>query len=742
MLRPKRMSKVSVTGARSVMDDVVEATHDLNVLHLSEYEGHWDGFENGDPMEGGDEASEKLVTVRSLQSILGVEDDDAGPSRILKDEQLESELAEVRTEVNELDDRRSEIENELRDVRERIDAMEPFAALGIDLDLLYGYDSLAVQVGEGDAESVERALDDLDAASEVFAGDGVVAAFARTDEDTLQSALVEADVSALDVPDGEGDPEEYLDELRHEEQKLESNLSTVEGQLEDLRYDVAGFLLAAEEKLAVEAQKAEAPLSFATTDNAFVAEGWLPTERVEEFEQAVNEAVDGHVHVEELEVAAYDRHGHGHTEHTTPETEQAAGISAEAPAEAADDDEESEADAEPQQARADGGTVTMGGDDDPPVVQDNPSTIKPFELLTKAVGRPSYSEFDPTILLFLTFPLMFGFIIGDTGYGLIYTAIGYYIYANFDSDAFENLGVITIAAGVSTTVFGILYGEIFGLHILGEQLWVNGLGMSHPPIEKGLSPATSYWARAWFVVSVLFGILHLNAAYVLEFVENYQLHNAKEAVIESGSWILALNGLWLFIFSRAFDGVKPAFIFEVLNRGEGAAFHLGFAGFPAEVGMAGGAMVLGGMVLLALGPTHELIEIHVVLAHALSYLRIAAVLLAKAGMAFAVNLLFFGAYQHHGEFHYMLSYGPQYVQNNYEGASVIFGGMLHGSPAMLVFGVLVLVLGHLVVLILGVTSSGIQSVRLEYFEFFEKFYEGNGETYSPFGRERVYTRDQ
>ncbi|WP_135364971.1 V-type ATP synthase subunit I [Halosimplex halophilum] len=743
MLRPKRMSKVSVTGARSVMGDVVEATHDLNVLHLSEYEGHWDGFENGDPMEGGDEASEKLVTVRSLQSILGVEDDDAGPSRILKDEQLESELEEVRTEVNELDDRRSEIENDLRDVRERIDAMEPFAALGIDLDLLYGYDSLAVQVGEGDAESVERALDDLDAASEVFAGDGVVAAFARTDEDTLQSALVEADVSALEVPDGEGDPEEYLDELRHEEQKLESQLSTVEGQLEDLRYDVAGFLLAAEEKLAVEAQKAEAPLSFATTDNAFVAEGWLPTERVEEFERTVNEAVDGHVHVEELEVAAYDRHGHGHTDHSAPETEQAGAVDAEPPGEALDDDEDSEADAEPQQARADGGTVTMGSDDEPPSVQDNPSTIRPFELLTRAVGRPNYSEFDPTFLLFLTFPLMFGFIIGDFGYGAIYTAIGYYIYANFDSDAFESLGIITVAAGLSTAAFGILYGEIFGLHVLGEKLWIDLVGMSHPPIEKGLSPATGYWARAWFVVTVLFGILHLNTAYVLNFIENYTLHGVKEAVFESGSWILALNGLWLFIFSRAFDGAKPDFLFEVFGSGDNAAFHLGFTGFPAEVGMVGGGMVLAGMALLALGPAaHELIEIHVVLAHALSYLRIAAVLLAKAGMAFAVNLLFFGAYNDHGTFHYMTAHGPEYVVENYGEGAIIFNGMFHGSPAMLVFGVLVLILGHLVVLILGVTSSGIQSIRLEYFEFFEKFYDGNGETYSPFGRERVYTRDQ
>ena len=60
MLRPKRMSKVSVTGSKAVMGDVVEAVHDLHLVHLSDYDGHWEGFSNGNPMEGGDEASEKL----------------------------------------------------------------------------------------------------------------------------------------------------------------------------------------------------------------------------------------------------------------------------------------------------------------------------------------------------------------------------------------------------------------------------------------------------------------------------------------------------------------------------------------------------------------------------------------------------------------------------------------------------------------------------------------------------------
>jgi V/A-type H+-transporting ATPase subunit I len=776
MLRPKRMSKVSVTGAHSVMDDVIEAVHGLNLVHLSDYDGRWRGFENGNTMAGGDEASQKLVTIRALKNTLGVTEEDAGPVRSVSEAALDEKLEEVRQETNELDDQRDEIRNDLRAVEEEIDTLEPFATLGIDLDLLWGYDSLAVAVGEGDADSVEAAVAELEAPTQLFSTDGVVAAFAAVgdespDQDAFESALVEAAFTEVEVPREEGDPDDYLEDRRQQKQRLESNLETVDNQIEDLRHEVGGFLLAAEEKLAIRARKAEAPLSFATTANAFVAEGWIPTERTDAFEAAIREAVGERAAVEELERAAYDRHGHA----ATQESVHDAGAATESTTAEAGDTEEaepsvvSEESADPATAetdggedvgsgggsptdagngtaelRSDGGVVTMG-DDDPPVVQDNPTVARPFELLTQAVGRPNYSEFDPTVILFLTFPLMFGFIIGDVGYGLIYTGLGYWLYASFDSQAFERFGIIAAAAGVATTVFGVLYGEIFGLHLVTSQFWVGVVGLEHAPIEKGLSPATSYWASAWFIVTALFGVLHMNTAYVLEFLENNALHGLKEATLESGSWLLALNGLWLFIFSHMFRGSKPDLLFETFDSGPTAAFELGFSGFSPEVGMVGLGMFALGAVFLAIGPTHELIEIHVTLAHALSYLRIAAVLLAKAGMAFAVNLLFWGAYavpgDHGAEWHFMLSHGPEYVTEHHEQAEILFGGMVHMGAVAAAAGVAVLVVGHIVVLLLGITSSGIQSIRLEYFEFFSKFYEGDGRVYRPFGTERSYTED-
>jgi len=60
----------------------------------------------------------------------------------------------------------------------------------------------------------------------------------------------------------------------------------------------------------------------------------------------------------------------------------------------------------------------------------------------------------------------------------------------------------------------------------------------------------------------------------------------------------------------------------------------------------------------------------------------------------------------------------------------------------LVGGILVAVVGHIVVLLLGVSSAGIQAVRLEYVEFFGKFYDSGGEAYTPLGRERQFTSDE
>ncbi len=757
------MSRVSVTGSKRVMDDVVETVHDLRLFDLTDYDGEWEGFEPGDPAEGADEASERLVTVRSLESILGIDRDDYdGPTRVLDDEELTTELEEVRQEVNSLDDRRDEFKDELRQIEEELEAVEPFVELGIDLDLLQGYETLSIAVGHGDRDAVRRALVEADGVErhQVFGEGDVLAAAVYPAETNVADALVSAEFTAVEVPDTDADPAGYVAELQDRREALEKDLERVEEDLDELREDVAGFLLAAEEQLTIEAQKREAPLSFATTENAFVAEGWLPTERFVDLAEALQDQIGDHVDVEELERADYDDHGFA----AGPADDTGiGGTGGGDPVAAADGSGEEEIATDGGHATA--GDVAMSGGT-PPVVQSNSGVVKPFEALVDVINKPKYSELDPTVVLFLTFPVFFGFMIGDLGYGLLYMGIGYLLIKRFDSDVVSALGGVALLSGIFTAIFGVLYGEFFGLHQLGYLLYPSG----DPPIHKGLQPHYITYAQAWLLLSVVAGVLHMVVGRIFDFVNNLD-HGVGEAFMESGSWIVLTVALWTWVLSRTAMNAKPEFMFTVFARegmmnpvtgqpisADAVAIPLGFNGFPAIdlFALPVGGIVIDlmlvitfvglGLVVAAEGGIGLIESITQGFGHVISYTRIAAVLLAKAGMALAVNLLVFGAYAHDGEFHLIWFASQAELAEAQAENWVIFSGLLNAEGAVgLVlgglFGIVVLAVGHLLVLVLGITSAGLQAVRLEYVEFFGKFYEGGGRDYEPFGYERRFTAE-
>ncbi|MFC3957698.1 V-type ATP synthase subunit I [Halovivax cerinus] len=757
MFRPEQMAKVSVTGSRAVMPAVIETVHDLGLVHLSDYDGSWSGFENGDPIEGADATSEKLVTVRALESTLDVDPDEVDPQATLPDD-WEDRLEALRVRVNDLDDERGETRDRLRQVDERIDRLEPFADLGIDLELLSGYESIDLVVGEGDVGEIETALDadDAIAAYETFVGGDVVAIAAAPASDgrpraadtegLIADALVSVEFSSYEVPEVAETPSAYLEELESEKADLEFEQAKIDDELAEIAAETGPFLRRIETELTTDVEQAEAPLRFATTERAFVAEGWIPAERYDAFESDLRDAVGDRVEIEQLEVAEFSDHGHDDHEVGEPdETDRskAGDRDPQSPESAAED--------EPERAKAtDGGTtgaaagssgaVTM--DENPPVVLDNVSPARPFEMLVQMVGQPRYSELDPTFLVFLTYPFAFGFMIGDMGYGLLYMAMGYGVWKAFDSDAGKALGTIGIWAGAFTLIFGYLYGEAFGTHLynLSEAF-------TYLPLEGVLAKGLliTEWANFWILLAIVFGLVHLNLGLVMGFVNELD-HGLKAAVYEKLSWILAMNGLFVWIFSTHLAGGKPDLLF-----GDGSpfysmeAFELGFTGFPEIVGIAGLVVMVVGLVMVGIGEgIAGLAESPAYMfGHVLSYLRLTAVLLAKAGMAFAVNLLVWGAYEHDGStvFNY-----PTY-DVTHGGYEQVFPGLMHlgdgplVSAIAIVGGVLVFVLGHVLVLVLGITAAGIQMLRLEYVEFFQKFYEGGGEEYEPFGRDGAPTAD-
>ncbi|WP_254864037.1 V-type ATP synthase subunit I [Halovivax gelatinilyticus] len=772
MLRPEQMAKVSVTGSRAVMPDVIETLHELGLVHLSDYDGSWDGFDNGNPIEGADAASEKLVTVRALESTLGVDPDEVDPQETLADD-WEERLEQLRVRVNDLDDERSETREELRRVEERIDRLAPFAELGIDLELLSGYESIDLVVGEGDPAAIEAALEAADAveAYETFVGGDVVAIAAAPSSDgrpraadtdgLIADALVSVEFTNYNVPDVDETPGAYLEELESRRGELTTALDDIEMDVDEIATETGPFLRAIEIELSIDVERAEAPLRFATTERAFVAEGWIPAATFDELETRLRDAVGQRVEIEEIEIAEYREHGHdGHADEGDRYEDDKHGATAVSKRQVEDDEAEppkaTDGGTNSAAAAGAGGAVTM--DDEPPVVLDNLKPAKPFEMMVRMVNQPSYNELDPTLLIFLTYPFAFGFMIGDIGYGLLYMAMGYAMYRGFDSDAGRALGTIGIWAGVFTVIFGYLYDDVFGIHMSDVGLgFLPGAGV----LSKGLQLGD--WALLWIVLSILFGIVHLNIGLVMGFVNELN-HGLKAAVYEKLSWILAMNGLFIWIFAHedagSFDhgigflpddlaasGVKPDFL---TGTQEGAVlyetqnFALGFAGLPEIVGIVGIAMLLVGSVMVGIGEgIAGIFEIPAnAFGHVLSYLRMVAVLLAKGGMAFAVNLLVFGAYETEAGYTYF-NYPGLHIEDisgyEYAELSPEFVGLIHAGDGLLlsaiaiVGAIVVFVLGHILVLLLGITAAGIQMLRLEYVEFFQKFYDGSGEEYEPFG---------
>ena len=723
MLRPERMSKVSVTGAKSVMSEVIETMYELELLDITEYDGSWEGFKPGDSLPGADEVSGQLVTVRALQNALDIDEDLSSDQTVPDDP--DAQLETLKQSVNGLDDRKEELRDRRRDIQDEIQRLETFMDIGIPLDLLWGYQSLTVLVGEGNATEIKTALAEADIESvEIARGEttGTVAVFARADEARLRNALVGVPFTEYEIPKETGDPAEKIAQFRQERNEIEAEESRIENKRVALRAEHTDFLLTLERDLRAEAEKREVPLSFATTERSFIIEGWVPTANVEQLRDRLTADVDGRVNVSEFKKAAYTPVGNRPTEAIQPGPES---------------ESETAADRN-QDAVTDGGhrrIVTV--EDDPPTVQKVPKIATPFETLTKAVNRPKYSEFDPTIILFLFFPVIFGFMIADIGYGLVYGVIGYAVQRRFDSTAVASIGAIMLWMSAITVVFGVLFGELFGLKVI-EWLGFESV------LSKGLTKTE--WAVAWLLLAVVVGWLQMVIGYGFNFVSEYQFHGIKQAVVEAGSWLLILNGIWVFVFSRLFEGSKPTFTeaeYGIVGSNailNGNPIPLGFTGFPELMGWAAiGAVIIGGL-LLVVGPWYEIVEIAVPFTHVLSYTRVAAVLLSKGGLVVAVNLLYFGAYRgSSGGFKFIHSSRPDAVSGE-----VIFGGLSNiGTELSIatfqfgvegaVLGLPVLIAGHLIVLAVGGTAA-IQAVRLEYFEFFEKFYEGGGRKYTPFGR--------
>jgi V/A-type H+-transporting ATPase subunit I len=184
-----------------------------------------------------------------------------------------------------------------------------------------------------------------------------------------------------------------------------------------------------------------------------------------------------------------------------------------------------------------------------PVWYDNPSWIKPFEFIMGLVALPKYGEFDPSPVLAVFFPIFFGLMVGDIGYGLAILAIGLYVRHRVEANTFfGNMARVLIISSVPTIIFGYLFGEIFGN--FGEHM-----GWIEPVHLLGIS-----WNRAeaiipMLILAIAIGVIHVFLGLTIG-MRNAYITKSRKHFAERSGMMLAISGIILLLVTAA--GALPA----------------------------------------------------------------------------------------------------------------------------------------------------------------------------------------
>jgi V/A-type H+-transporting ATPase subunit I len=246
----------------------------------------------------------------------------------------------------------------------------------------------------------------------------------------------------------------------------------------------------------------------------------------------------------------------------------------------------------------------------PPLVLRNPWWARPFELFPRLVGMPGAGSADPSVLLAFAVPLMFGYMFGDVGQGLVLAAVGWAL-----RDRVPTLRLL-VPGGIAASAFGFVFGSVFCLETVVHPLWLSPL---EAPLPVLLVPLIA--GAALLTVGQLIGLLE---AWWQQRVAHWAREDAPALLVYLGALLALLHPTgWLAIAVGAVWA---------------AAGGIWAAAGATAIRQQGGA--LRARISAALAGVGELVEKTLqVLINTLSFARVGAFALAHAGLASAVVAL-------------------------------------------------------------------------------------------------------
>jgi len=313
--------------------------------------------------------------------------------------------------------------------------------------------------------------------------------------------------------------------------------------------------------------------------------------------------------------------------------------------------------------------------EDIPVRFKHTAFFKPFELLIDSYGIPRYGTIDPTIFVAISFLIMFGAMFGDIGHGLA-LALGSLFLKMSKNEKVRQSFALILYCGISSMIFGLLYGSFFGIEF--RSVWIK-------PIDNILEI---------FKLSIIFGVGIISLGIIINIINALRDRDYLKAIFDKAGLIGGIIywsaiGLFVKMFMSKAQGLNIYFI--VISAGFILLFLKPFieAFFKKERHNILVSVMESSVDILEVGMSY--------LANTVSFIRVAAFALAHAGLFISIFEL------------------SRIVNNS--------------GVAILSF--LVVILGNILIIFLEGLVVTIQSLRLNYYEFFSKFFIAGKETYKP-----------
>jgi V/A-type H+/Na+-transporting ATPase subunit I len=335
----------------------------------------------------------------------------------------------------------------------------------------------------------------------------------------------------------------------------------------------------------------------------------------------------------------------------------------------------------------------------PPVKFTNPKFLQPFQMLVRNYSIPEYGTFDPTPVVAAAYLVMFGLMFGDAGHGAVLLIAGIIGSVLKRREKIARLFQLIVYCGASAIVFGVLFGSYFGM------AWI-------PPVWFDFHGAVAGHARGGVVsdiygiltITIYFGIAVIGTGLLINWINCMRKKRWLRLILDKtglvGGWIYGGGVYTAFYFVRRDYKQLPPGPLLIILIGIPALLFLAkpVAEFIIERREHG--KQFGGFTVLdfLMEWIVEMLEVFSgYLANTLSFMRVAGLGIAHVSLMTAF----------------------------FQIAGMIGGeGLSIGSCAILVFG-------NLLVIALEGLSAGIQSLRLNYYEFFSKYFSGSGIAYSP-----------